>query len=44
MKISAEWFRSFYEDGADGIRAITDGQLDYYTGLAADRGLVWANG
>ncbi len=43
MKISAEWFRSFYEDGADGIRAITDGQLDYYTGLAADRGLVWAN-
>ena len=43
MKISADWYRSFYQDGAAGIRAITDGQLDYYTELAADRGLSWAN-
>ena len=42
MKISAEWFRSFYEDGAEGIRVVTDSQLGYYTGLATDRGLIWA--
>ena len=44
MKISAEWYHSFYKDGAEGIRAITDGQLDYYTSLAAARGLIWADG
>ena len=42
MKITAEWFYSFYKDGASGIRAVTDAQLDFYTGLAGDRDLVWA--
>ena len=44
MQITAEWFRRYYSDGAEGIKSFTEGQLDYYTGLAAKRGLGWANG
>ena len=44
MQITAEWYRSFYEDGAEGIRAITDGQLANYTDLAKTRGLNWSQG
>ena len=42
MKISAEWFASYYKEGSGGIRALTDAQLDFYTGSAKDRGLAWA--
>ena len=42
MKISAEWFHSYYKDGAAGIRAVTDAQLDFYTGSARDRDHSWA--
>ena len=43
MQISAEWFRRYYTDGAEGIKSFTEGQLDYYTGLASKRGLTWAD-
>lgn len=42
MQISAEWFARFYNEGSAGIKDFTDSQLDYYTDLAAKRGLVWA--
>ncbi len=42
MQMSAEWFARYYNDGPDGIRAYTEGQLAQYTSLAAERGLVWA--
>ena len=42
MQISAEWFRRYYEDGAEGILGFTQGQLDQYTKLATERGLAWA--
>ena len=41
MQITAEWYARFYGDGASGIRTFSEGQLDYYTGLAAKRGLPW---
>jgi CDP-glucose 4,6-dehydratase len=44
MQISAEWFARFYSEGAEGILEFTQGQLDYYTGLASKRGLPWADG
>lgn len=44
MQITAEWYARFYGDGAEGIRSFSEGQLDYYTGLAAKRGLRWAAG
>jgi CDP-glucose 4,6-dehydratase len=43
MQISAEWFHRYYSEGPEGIKSFTEGQLDYYTGLAAKRGLIWAN-
>ncbi|MGI9606603.1 MAG: CDP-glucose 4,6-dehydratase [Acidimicrobiales bacterium] len=43
MQITAEWFARYYTEGPAGIASFTQGQLDYYTGLAAKRGLVWAN-
>lgn len=42
MQISAEWFRRYYEEGADGILGFTESQLDQYTNLATERGLDWA--
>ena len=42
MRVSAEWFRKYYDDGAEGIKAFTEGQLDEYTSLARERGLSWA--
>ncbi|MFT7648894.1 MAG: CDP-glucose 4,6-dehydratase [Candidatus Poriferisodalaceae bacterium] len=43
MQITAEWFARYYNDGADGIRDFTMGQLQQYTDLASKRGLNWAN-
>lgn len=42
MKITAEWFARFYNDGPDGIKDFSQGQLDLYTGLATERGRSWA--
>ena len=43
MQMSAEWFARYYNEGPEDIRTFSEGQLDFYTGLAAKRGLVWAN-
>jgi len=42
MDITAEWFRTFYTDGAEAIPAVSAAQLERYTTLAAERGLAWA--
>lgn len=42
MKITAEWFRRFYDEGPEDIKTFTEGQLDFYTGLATERSLPWA--
>ena len=42
MQLTAEWFARYYGDGAEGIRAFSEGQLEQYTALAAKRGLSWA--
>lgn len=42
MKITAEWFARFYNDGPDGIKDFSQSQLDLYTGLATERGRAWA--
>lgn len=41
MRITGEWFARYYTDGEVGIREFTAGQLDRYTELARERGLVW---
>jgi CDP-glucose 4,6-dehydratase len=38
---TADWYRAFYAGGAD-VWALTSGQIDRYTALAAERRLPWA--
>lgn len=42
MRITAEWFAHFYNDGAGDIREFSQGQLASYTSLATERGRSWA--
>ncbi len=44
MKMTADWYARFYNDGSDGIGEYSRAQLFDYTQLGAERGLAWAGG
>ena len=41
VKLTAEWYARYYAGGQD-MRALTDAQIDYYTGRATEQGIAWA--
>lgn len=41
VKMTTEWYQSYYKDPRS-IRELTVAQIQGYTGLAADRGMSWA--
>ena len=41
VRMTAEWYRSYYQEPAV-IALTTDAQINDYTALAKQHGLVWA--
>ncbi|NET40174.1 MAG: CDP-glucose 4,6-dehydratase [Cyanothece sp. SIO1E1] len=41
VKFTVDWYREYYAQPGQSIRAVTEKQLDSYMRLAADRGLSW---
>lgn len=41
VRYTAEWYRAYYQDPS-AIAAVTRSQIQAYTALAAERGVVWA--
>lgn len=42
VRMTAEWYRQFYQERARAMFAVTSAQIDAYTALARQRGLAWA--
>jgi CDP-glucose 4,6-dehydratase len=42
VKLTAEWFRNYYQNGDVYIEEITLKQISYYTAFAKEQGLSWA--
>jgi CDP-glucose 4,6-dehydratase len=42
IRLTAEWYRSFYQPGGEGMYALTGRQIDDYQAQARAEGLAWA--
>jgi len=43
VRLTSEWYRTYYEKGKDGMPELTIRQIEEYMGKAAEEGLLWAS-
>lgn len=44
VKMTVDWYRSFYESGMSGIRQCGESQIAEYVRLACERNVLWSKG
>ena len=42
VKMTAEWYKTFYDSGPGNMREFSESQIDQYTTISEERGSLWA--